>query len=100
MREFFCKTSPQSIWPFVNFFRLKITTDKLYEAFFIESFDDEKSWSLRCKLHVKAACIWFWKQICDSYIEYDKFVWHTKMKNDMHLDHEQLFHKIYAQLYE
>jgi hypothetical protein len=82
MREFFSKKSHQSIWPFVRFFQMQITTEILYHAFFLdaETFQSEKSWAARSKLHVFKACDWFWQRIITSDINYDRMIWQTKLK--------------------
>jgi len=81
MREFFAKKSLQSIWPFVRFFQLQVTTEILYHAFFMgNDFESEKSWAARAKLHVAKACEWFWQKMLSSDIGYDRMVWQTKLK--------------------
>lgn len=82
MREFFAKKSHQSIWPFVRFFQVQVTTEILYHAFFLDAaaFQSEKSWAARAKLHVFKACDWFWHRIISSDINYDRMIWQTKLK--------------------
>lgn len=104
MREFFSRTAQYSIWHFVDYLQLHVSTETLYTVFCKcadalshrnDAQEIARRWALRAQLQLRAACEYFWNQCCLNTIHYNR----AKLSSTSFANPTEQFEHIMRELY-